>query len=58
MTLEELGARLREKRIERGFSIEDIAARLKVPPRILKSIEEGCRDELPHTVYICSFVKS
>ena len=58
MTLEELGARLREKRIERGFSIEDIAARLKVPPRILKAIEEGCRDELPHTVYICSFVKS
>ena len=41
MTLEELGARLREKRIERGFSIEDIAARLKVPPRILKAIEEG-----------------
>lgn len=58
MTLEELGARLREKRIERGFSIEDIAGQIKVPPRILKALEEGCRDELPHAVYVRSFVKS
>ena len=58
MTLEELGARLRERRMEQGFSIEDIASRLKVPPRVLKAIEEGRRDELPHAVYIRSFVKS
>lgn len=58
MTLEELGARLREKRVEKGYSIEDIAARLKVPPRVLKAIEEGNREALPHTVYIRSFVKS
>lgn len=58
MTLEELGARLREKRMERGFSVEDIAIRLKVPPRVLRAIEEGDRAELPHTVYIRSFVKS
>ena len=44
--------------MEQGFSIEDIASRLKVPPRVLKAIEEGRRDELPHAVYIRSFVKS
>lgn len=42
----------------RDIPLKISLARLKVPPRVLKAIEEGNREALPHTVYIRSFVKS
>ena len=57
MTLAELGAQLREERVGQGLMVEDVAARLKIPARILRAIEEGQIDDLPHTVYTRGFIK-
>lgn len=57
MTLAELGAQLREERVGQGLMVEDVAARLKIPARILRAIEEGRIDDLPHTVYTRGFIK-
>ncbi|MCH5277533.1 MAG: DUF4115 domain-containing protein [Desulfovibrionaceae bacterium] len=57
MTLAELGALLREERVGQGLMVEDVAARLKIPARILRAIEEGEAGELPHTVYTFGFIK-
>lgn len=57
MTLAELGAQLREERVGQGLMVEDVAARLKIPARILRAIEAGEIDDLPHTVYTRGFIK-
>lgn len=56
MTLEELGARLREAREGRNMTVADVADRLKIPTRILQGIEEGS-DRVPRTVYVHHFIK-
>ncbi|MDL2317276.1 DUF4115 domain-containing protein [Desulfovibrio sp. OttesenSCG-928-A18] len=58
MTLLELGQSLKEKREAAGLSIDDVAARIKVSIRILKNIELGSLDGLPHAVYTKSFIRS
>ena len=56
MTLEELGARLREAREGRNMTVADVVDRLKSPTRILQGIEEGS-DRVPRTVYVHHFIK-
>lgn len=56
MTLEELGAMLREARERRGMTVSDIADRLKIPTRILQAIEEDA-GRVPRTVYAYNFIK-
>ena len=56
MTLEELGAKLREAREARGMSVADVADRLKIPGRILHGVEEAS-ERLPRTVYVHHFIK-
>lgn len=58
MTLQELGQAIREKREAAGMSIDDVAARIKISSRILKSIEEGSLLGLPHAVYTKSFIRA
>ena len=58
MTLEELGQAIREKREAAGMSIDDVAARIKISARILRTIEEGSLVGLPHAVYTKSFIRS
>jgi cytoskeleton protein RodZ len=58
MTLEELGQAIREKREAAGMSLDDIAARIKISARILRTIEEGSLVGLPHAVYTKSFIRS
>lgn len=58
MTLEELGRSIREKREAADLSIDDVAARIKVSTRILRTIEEGSLVGLPHAVYTKSFIRS
>lgn len=55
--LKELGARLRQFRIEQGISLEEIAAYTRIPARLLNAIEEGRLDELPEPVYVKGFIK-
>ena len=58
MTLQELGQAIREKRTAANLSIDDVAGRIKISSRILKSIEEGSLVGLPHAVYTKSFIRS
>ncbi len=56
MTIIELGARIREAREDRHWTVADVSDALKIPSRILKGIEEGS-DSLPRTVYVFHFIK-
>ena len=58
MTLQELGQAIQEKRTAANLSIDDVAGRIKISSRILKSIEEGSLVGLPHAVYTKSFIRS
>ncbi|MDR1685839.1 MAG: DUF4115 domain-containing protein [Desulfovibrio sp.] len=55
---QELGGKIREKREAAGFSIEDVAARIKISSRILKAIEEGAASGLPHAIYTKRFTRA
>lgn len=58
MTLQELGQAIRDKRTAAELSIDDVAGRIKISARILKSIEEGSLVGLPHAVYTKSFIRT
>lgn len=58
MALKELGIALREAREAKGLDIDDVAVRIKVSARVLRAIEEGEQDGLPHAVYARGFIKS
>lgn len=55
--LEEIGARLRQVRIEKSISLEDVAAQTRIQARLLNAIEQGRLDPLPEPVYIKGFIK-
>lgn len=52
-----IGARLRAAREARGLSLEEVAARTRVPARHLAAIEEGAGD-LPAAAYAAGFVRA
>ena len=58
MTLEELGATLRNEREKRALSIDDVSAILKISTRLLRALEEGDSASLPHPTYIRGFIRS
>ncbi|RXF75767.1 helix-turn-helix domain-containing protein, partial [Desulfovibrio sp. DS-1] len=58
MALKELGIALREAREAKGLDIDDVAIRIKVSARVLRAIEDGQQDQLPHSVYARGFIKS
>ena len=43
----ELGAKLREAREKRGFSIGEVAERLKLPARQIEGLESGNYENMP-----------
>ncbi|MBE9127355.1 MULTISPECIES: helix-turn-helix domain-containing protein [unclassified Coleofasciculus] len=55
--LEELGARLRQRRNEKSIGIEEVAAKTRIQARLLKAIEEGKWDQLPEPIYIQGFIR-
>jgi cytoskeleton protein RodZ len=55
---ESVGARLRSAREAHGLSLDDIAARTRVPTRHLKAIEEDAFDQLPAAPYSVGFAKA
>lgn len=57
MTFLELGSALREARMALGLSIEDIADRLKLTSRLVRTLEEGDIAGLPHAVYTRGFIR-
>jgi cytoskeletal protein RodZ len=55
--LEQIGSKLRQIRQQQQFSIEDIAARTQIQPRLVRAIEEGHIEMLPEAVYVKGMVK-
>lgn len=58
MTFEELGAMLRAEREKRGYTADDVAGRLKISARVIRGLEDGDENALPHAVYLRGFVRS
>ncbi|WP_243367937.1 helix-turn-helix domain-containing protein [Fundidesulfovibrio soli] len=58
MTLEEMGALLRQERERLGISLEQAATEIKISKKYLVALEEGRTKELPHPVYAKGFVKN
>ena len=54
----DIGALLREKRMEQGYSIEDIQEITKIRKRYILAIEEGRLEELPGKFYAKAFIKT
>jgi len=58
MSLKELGRLLQETRESKNLSLNDVHDNIKVSIYILKAIEEGNENILPHPVYTKSFIQS
>ncbi|MGJ3246180.1 MAG: helix-turn-helix domain-containing protein [Elainellaceae cyanobacterium] len=55
--LADIGARLRQIREERLLSIDQVAAKTLIQPRLLRAIEVGDLSRLPEPIYIQGFIK-
>ncbi len=55
--LQEIGDYLRQTRQEQGLSLEAIAQQTRISVRLLQSIEEANREELPEAVYLRGMIK-
>ena len=58
MTLEEMGALLRQERERQDISLEKAASEIKISKKYLIALEEGYTKDLPHPVYAKGFVKN
>ena len=58
MTPQEFGELIRIRREANGLTVEELAARIKLSARVLRSIEQGVLEGLPHAVYARAFVRS
>ena len=56
--MSEIGEMLRELRIKKGLSIDDIQEITKIRSRYIQAIEEGNLDKLPGQFYAKAFIKS
>jgi cytoskeletal protein RodZ len=56
--LTELGKLLKEKREEKGMSLEELQTATKIQKRYLAAIEDGNYDVLPGTFYARAFIKN
>ncbi len=52
------GEQLRVARDQKGFSVEDVAVRLKVPARYITAIEQGDVAVLPEPMFVRGYVKA
>lgn len=55
--LSELGTRLKEARIAKGYSLEDLQDVTKIQKRYLAGIEEGNHSMMPGPFYVRAFIK-
>ncbi|MBI4780566.1 MAG: helix-turn-helix domain-containing protein [Oscillatoriophycideae cyanobacterium NC_groundwater_1537_Pr4_S-0.65um_50_18] len=55
--LMQIGAYLRQVREDHALSLEEVAARTLIQPRLLRAIEAGALHQLPEAVYIQGFIK-
>jgi cytoskeletal protein RodZ len=53
----ELGARLKEARVQKGYSLDDLQEITKIQKRYLVGIEEGNYASMPGSFYVRAFIK-
>ena len=58
MTLSELGTTLQTEREKRGLTLQDVAERLRISIHVLRALEVGDVDALPHKAYAKGFIRS
>lgn len=56
--MSELGQRLREARLQKGLSLDDVQDMTKIRKRYLEAIEAGDYKVLPGTFYVRAFIKT
>jgi cytoskeletal protein RodZ len=56
-TLQDIGCSLRLLRQEQSLSIEEVAERTRIQPRLIRALEEGQMNVLPEPVYIQGMIK-
>lgn len=55
--LTELGSRLKEARLSKGYSLDDLQEITKIQKRYLQAIEEGNHSIMPGAFYVRAFIK-
>lgn len=58
LVLSEFGNLLREERLRYGYTVDEIASRLKITSRMVRAIEEGDMESMPHAVYARGFIRA
>ena len=58
MDTDDFGYQLREARLKRGHTIEEIARRTKIPAPTLERLESSERAALPADVFVCGFLRA
>lgn len=58
VSFQELGARVRDVRLQKGVSLSEVSLHTRVREHILSAIEEGRMEDLPAAVYVRGFVRS
>ncbi len=52
------GQYLAYEREKKGFTIEDIAGKLRLSPHVIRAIEEEVHDKLPEMVYVRGYIRA
>lgn len=55
--MSELGTRLREARVEKGYTLNTLQQMTKIQKKYLQAIEDGQYEEVPGNFYVRAFVK-
>jgi len=54
----DLGTSLRNAREQAGFSVDELAARTRIPAKTLRAIEENHFDRVPSGIFVRSFIRT
>ena len=54
----DIGISLRNGRVQRGLTIDQVAQETRISPRFLEALEAEAFDELPAPVYVRGFLRS
>lgn len=56
--LADFGNLLRQERVRCGYTVDEVASRLKITSRMVRAIEDGDMASMPHAVYAKGFIRA